>query len=415
LKLTPEQVRDAVAEHGSIRKAAKALGRDDRTLRRILKRAEGDVPADAGKASLDVDHEHGTATATLPEGHAPDAVVELIRENGLDPDEWDVVTTTLVKWNGLGKADPKTGVNPVHTLRKVQVTLRRKLHLLFPEPVVHVPELARPQAPTRVSVHEPELILVEGDHQAPYFDPRLDALTTRLTHLLQPVEHVFLGDTGDYPTISRHADHPAAMAPVREVNEAVYGILRRRAEAAPNARRRKLKGNHDWRIEAELLARAERLFDLSPVGEDEPVWSLRRILHLDRLGVELVDDPRGWQHAEVELVPGLGGLVVRHGWLTGSNNVEKSLTKRGRSIIFGHVHTRYHLYKWDPSAGLERQATSLGAQCLVRHERFPHFAVCDDWLQGPGVVTRWRDGRFQIEHARYEDGVLTWRDVRLEA
>jgi hypothetical protein len=48
--------------------------------------------------------------------------------------------------------------------------------------------------------------------------------------------------------------------------------------------------------------------------------------------------------------------------------------------------------------------------CLVRDERFPHFAVCDKWLQGFVTVTRWPDGRFAIEHARWDGKALRWRD-----
>ena len=415
--LTLAEVENAVADHGSIRAAAKSLGRDESTLRRRLKRAGSDVPTAApkpGQATLKVDHAAGTATATL-ESADESAVNDLIRENGLDPDDWIVVTTKLNRWNGMGKADPETGRNPLHMLRQVTVTLRLKPELLMPQPVAPPASLVGPLAPVRISVDEPDLIIVEGDHQAPYHDPRLDALATRIYSELQPTEGVFLGDLGDYPTISRHDDHPAAMAPVRVVNEAVHGILQRRRAAARFARLRKLKGNHDWRIEGELLKRAERLYDLAPVGEDEPVWSLRRVLHLDALGVELVTSSRGWQHAEVELVPGMHGLVVRHGWLTGANSTEKSLEKRGRSILFGHVHTRTHHYRWNATAGIEQQAACVGAMCLVRHERFPHFAPCDDWLQGPATVSRWRDGRWKIEHMEYTNGALTWRDRRWEA
>jgi hypothetical protein len=369
--------------------------------------------ARAEQASCHVDRERGEATIVSDPRPLDDGSLdELIRENGLDPDDWVVVTTTLNRYEMLGRADPATGENPVRTLRQVKVTLKLKSHLLLRAPVVHVPELVKPAARVAVSVDEPDLILVEGDHQAPYHDPRLDAIVTRVTAELRPVEHVFLGDTGDYPTISKHADHPAAMAPVREVDEAVYGILRRRAEASPDTKRKKLKGNHDWRTEQELLLRAERLYDRVPVGEDDPVWSLRRVLHLDRLGIELVEDRRGWQHAEVVLVPGMHGLVVRHGWLTGANSVEKTLEKRGRSIIFGHIHTRKQIFRWNATAEIEQQATSIGAMCLVRDERFPHFSPCDGWAQGAATVTRWRDGRWKIEHMEYADGALTWRDRR---
>jgi hypothetical protein len=147
-------------------------------------------------------------------------------------------------------------------------------------------------------------------------------------------------------------------------------------------------------------------------AEEIPSLSLRRLLHLDALGIELVEDPRGWMHAEVELIPGLAGLVVRHGWITGANTAGRSLAKRGRSMIVGHTHSREHAFDWDPSAGLERQAVVAGTMSLVRDQRFPHFAPCDSWLQGFVTVTRWPDGQFVIDHARWDGETLTWRDRR---
>jgi hypothetical protein len=144
--------------------------------------------------------------------------------------------------------------------------------------------------------------------------------------------------------------------------------------------------------------------------EQLAAYSLRSLLHLDALGIELVDDPRGWEHGEVELIPGPHGLVVRHGWLTGAKSAERSMKKRGRSIIVGHGHGREHVYWWDPSVEVERQAAMCGAMCLARSIRFPHFTACDDWLQGALTVTIYPDGPFVIDHARWVDGRLYWRD-----
>lgn len=128
------------------------------------------------------------------------------------------------------------------------------------------------------------------------------------------------------------------------------------------------------------------------------------------LGVELIEHPLGWSHAEVELIGGMDGLVVRHGWLTGANTAKRSLAKRGRSLIVGHTHTRETFHAWDPSAGLERTALVAGTASLVRGAggdfAFPNFAVCDDWVQGCVVVTHWPDGQWKADHAVYTGGAL---------
>lgn len=331
----------------------------------------------------------------------------LLRSRGLKPEEWVVVSATLNEWDG-----PVAG-GGAQTLRQLKVTLRRAPRLILAGPAVHVPAVKRPAAARRRAAR-PDVIVIEGDHQAPYFDPALDAAACRLIADLQPAEHIMLGDTLDLPTISKHADHPAAQARVQECIQAGYELLRRRREAWPAARSRKLKGNHDWRLEGELLIRAERLYGIKPAdtggGAEDHAMSLRRLLHLDALGVELVEDPRGWQHAEVEIVPGPRGLVVRHGWMTGANTAQRSMHRRGRSMIVGHGHRREHVWWWDAGQECERVGVMAGTMSLARSSQFPHFAVADDWLQGLVTVTRWPDGRFVVEHAAWDGEALRWRD-----
>lgn len=425
MRPTPAELDALLAQHGSNRRVANALDVDEKTVRR-WRRDNGQAPAPktgrqpkAERPSITVKGDE----ATIVSAASPDLgeIGDLIRERGLDPDEWEVVATTLNEWEALAYGGGPDGEPRTVTLRQRKVTLKRKVSLLLLSPATHVPELVH-SIPARRTVGEwskglrdgnaPRVYVVEGDHQIPYHDKALDAAATSLVYDLQPDVHVFLGDTLDLPTISRHDDHPAAMATPQDCIDEAYAMLRRRAEAAPSARRLKLKGNHDWRMESELLKRAERMYGIRPAGEDIPALSLRRLLHMDALGVELVEHPLGWEHAEVELIAGPGGLVVRHGWITGHNTAGRSLSKRGRSLIVGHNHSREHVFQWDPSAGVERQAAVAGTMSQARGESFPHFAVCDDWLQGLVVVTHWTTGAFVIEHARWDGDALYWRDRR---
>lgn len=351
-----------------------------------------------------------------------------LREHGLDPAEWVVVSTTINKWNAMTGAQRD---NEIVWMRQLKVTLRPAAHVIFPQPAVHVPRV-RPRNSAYRSRVEPQLVVIEGDHQVPYHDPALhEASLTALETIVDRYDvrkHVFLGDTGDYPTTSRHPDHPAAMASTQEVVQGSAELLRDKREATGSqVEAFKLEGNHDWRLKQELLLRAERMFGIKPaqLGDEpeEPALSLNRLLHLPKLGITLVEDPRGWQHAEVELIP--DSLVVRHGWITGHNTAGRSIAKRGRSLIVGHTHSREHVYVWDPSAGVERQGVVIGTMSMARggpasmagvpNYRFPHFAVCDDWLQGFGIATLWPDGQFNIEHALWDGNSLRWRDWRWHA
>lgn len=348
---------------------------------------------------------HGdTATITTRPLKSLGKIKTHIRECGLDPDEWLVTDARPNQWEVLGPG------GEIITLRQLKFSIKRIVSLKILSPATHVPALVKPKK-VKASVREPDLIVVEGDHQIPYADPVLDAAVNQLVADIQPTEHVFLGDTLDFPTISRFPDHPAAMATPQECINEGYAMLRRRAEAAPNAKRQKLAGNHDVRPAKELLSRAERMYGIAPAGEVEPAMSLRRLLHLDALGVEMVEDIRGWEHAEIELVPGRDGLVVRHGFLVGQNTPKKTLDKIGRSVIFGHIHSMETLYRLDYPEKALRFAHVNGSMC--RNDGvFPHFQVNPDWSQGCTVVARWPDGKFHVDRGVFDDGHLYWRDRR---
>lgn len=397
-----EKVANALREHGSIAAAARSIGCDRRRLSEFVN-ADPDLkalrwsPTSKGgdTAVVKGDDVEVTTDGTKP----PSDHEHTLKEMGLDPDEWYLV---LVKrWETY------------HGEPRLTTVFRRRVALAVLSPARHVPKLVKP-VPVERPEGEPELIVVEGDHQAPYHDPGLDACATAFVRDTQPVEHVFLGDTADFPTISRHPDHPAAMATAQECIDSAYALLRRRAEAAPNAKRYKLKGNHDWRLEQEILQRSERIAGLHPAGETDAALSLRRLLQLDALGVELVEDKRGWQHAEVVLVPGGNGLVVRHGLFTGAKTAQKTMAKLGVSIIVGHGHQKESAFRLTyPKKRLQQ---GMVAGTMSRNDEvFPHFATSPDWHQGFCTVERWPDGTFIIEHAHYFNETLYWRDRRWRA
>ena len=412
----PETLRALLQEHGT-QGTADRLGTTARTVRKKKAKLgmadegrEGGATPDTAKAEKSsVAITGDTATIITKPLESLGEIEDKIREYGLDPAEWQVVSSKINQWEALasggGDGDPD-----VVTLKQFTFSLKRIVSMAILSPATHVPALVKPKK-VKASVHEPDLIVVEGDHQIPYNDPALEDCANALVTDIQPTEHVFLGDTLDYPTISRFPDHPAAMATPQECIDQGYSMLRRRAEAAPNATRKKLEGNHDSRPAKELLSRAERLYGLAPAGEVEPALSHRRLLHLDTLGVELVTDIRGWEHAEIELVPGRDGLVVRHGFIVGQNTPKKTLDKLGRSFICGHVHQQESLWRLDYPEKVLKWAHINGSMC--RNDGiFPHFQVNPDWNQGLSIVQRWPDGKFNIERATFDDGHLYWRDRR---
>lgn len=390
-RLTPEDIAERKAAGFTNQEIAEQAGVSEATIRRWARPAATSVET----------KEDGTLEVTAA---SEDEVRALVRENGLDPDRYDIIATKLSKWGTPGAEQ-----------RSVSATLRLKSEHVLPAPADV--DLQLPQAAIRVSVHEPSRVIIEGDHHAPYHDPALDALLTRAHAELRPDIQVFLGDLGDYPTISKHKDHPAAMATVNQCIQGSFDILKARRFARPAPEAYLLRGNHDWRIEAEILARAERIYGIAAAdqgdGEREPLFSLRRALHLDALGVALLEDPRGWEHDELVLVPGPQGLVVRHGYLHAKGYAGKTVEKRGMSAIVGHGHRRETAHVWDAYTRTHRLGLALGV-CSRTDKHFGHYAPENDWAQGAGFVEIWPDGRWVAEHMYYDDGVLTLRDRRWE-
>ena len=348
-----------------------------------------------------------TVSVTMPATASPKLgdYAEMLQERGLKPADWTVVSVKANEWDAM-TSDKATGDNRVVRMKQWTITLKPAAHRVLIMPAVHIPAVKRrPMRVGSAASEKPETILIEGDHQIPYHDPELHEASVNMLRDLarrhRLAEQVFLGDTADFSNISRHADHPAASATPNECVQGSYNVLREKVEAAPNIRRWKLKGNHDYRLESEQLVRSERMYGIRPAQEWEATepellaLHLSRLLHLDKLGIELVEDPRGWEHAEIELVPGPKGLVVRHGWLTGANTLEKSIKRRGRSMVIGHVHRDEQVRVWDPSMQCHRVGVVCPAMCLARDQRFPHYAVLDKFQQGCVIVTRWPDGVFQ--------------------
>lgn len=342
-----------------------------------------------------------TQQLNLPDGEA------LARSRGFDLDEWEIVGARVNEWEGPIKGG---GIRTFHQLR---VQLRKKISLTMLSPAVHVPAVLpnRPRTPRQTG--GPQIIVIEGDHQAPYEEPALHEASLRFLQDVQPDGHVFLGDTLDFATISRHKDNPVHNATPMESIQQGYNILRAKREAAPNAWAVKLPGNHDWRLASEQLLRAERTYGIRPADDGTPqedAFSINRLLHLEALGIKYVEDKRGWEHGEFEITP---ELVVRHGWLTGHNTGGRTLEKLGRTVIVGHTHGKEHVFKLQYGSGDPKLIQAVVAGTMSRLD-FP-YAVKPNWHQGYVVATVWPDGKHYIDHAIWDDGALYWRGDRWSA
>lgn len=328
----------------------------------------------------------------------------LISERGLSPRDWDVKQAILNEW------DSNLGNGEVGKLRQLKITLARKTPVHFVFPAVEVkPRVFKPKK----KAGKRSVNLLVGDQHAPFHDRQMHEAFCRFAQWLDPDRLVNLGDVGDYGTISRFRDNVAWDRPVQECVDSSHSILAD-YRSATDAEIVMLKGNHDWRLETELLARAERMYGIKPAeipgSEQVPAYSLRHLLHLDALGISLVEPERAgdeYQHAELWLSPGLVAIHGKHV----KNGAEHHAESIGASTITGHTHKlkHTHITRWEN----DRRRTLDCVEAGTAREISVSVGYANRPKSQNGVVVATVfDGGHQVELVPFQDGAFLFRGER---
>jgi hypothetical protein len=333
---------------------------------------------------------------------------DFMRAHGIDPDEWEITSQKLNWW------DSPTG----DTLYQQTVHLKRKqseLLIVAARSDGWTPPAHEGFTRTRSEVdYDGKLVVFVGDQQAPFHDKNLHRLFCDWLEDNEPDEGVLIGDTVDFPDISRHRLNPENTATVNECIQSGYDLLRGYVEASQHTFWRKLAGNHDERLRNTLLDRAAALYGVARAGEKESVLSVSHLLRLDELGIEYIDPQGGYSNGQVRVSD---HLAARHGWLTAKGSgasALKTLEHLGYSVVIGHTHRQSLVYK--TTHDIDGQTTTLAAAetgCMCRADGLG-YAVTPDWQQGWATATIYADGKFRLDHATYVNGTLMWRDQRYE-
>lgn len=327
----------------------------------------------------------------------------MLRRRGLNPDEWQVSHVGVNEWEAYAGRDD--GGEPlVQLLRQLKCTLKKRIDVDWFFPAVEVEQRYVPANSSRIGAGD--LIVFVGDQQADYHDEELHQAFLRWLDDVKPVRGVLLGDTLDLPTISRHPDRPHWNSTPQACINAGYRLLSDYRDASPATSWQKLRGNHDWRLESELLTRAERTFGITPAdipGETQiPGHSIRRYLHLDRLGIELVGrEGDDWKLAELVVGP---GLVARH-----SAPTREKWIRLGRDIIAGHTH-RQSLTRVTSFDSEDRPVvrTIIEAGCMCRTDTIG-YDEHSNWQGGFVTAAVLPDGTYSYDLATWRNGRIAWR------
>lgn len=185
-----------------------------------------------------------------------------------------------------------------------------------PQPV----EQARPAGRTR-------RILIWPDTHLPYADPRAVSLALNITAFYRPEILVLLGDVIDCTGFSRFARNTTDPKTYLATElEEWHSLARSLRDAAPDAERIYIRGNHEARIEKWLWGQPQ----LTGYGG----FNLGSLLTLADHGFrpEVVE--------EIEFCQ--GALTIRHGSFIGGNfagtAARQEMMRAGTSGVSGHTH-----------------------------------------------------------------------------
>jgi hypothetical protein len=334
--------------------------------------------------------EAGVFSAANDPTPSPWKAADVIRAHGENPDDVVIVRERANRWG-----PPE---EPNHQLR---VDWIPKADLIQPvDPGSWTPP-PKPKTPRK---DRERTVILTSDHHAPLVDKTLHKLTLDLLADEQPTEGLLMGDLMDFSTISRFRDKDGFAHGVQECLNGAFQILRDYREASPNTKWSMLPGNHDCRLHYAIQDNVRELHRIAPAGEELPSLSFRRLLHLDELGINLIDTD--WEAAKFPLSK---KLTARHGYTTAKNAGDKMLSSLTRSTVQGHSHrlslTLRTEHDDDPDEPTStRLAAEVGCMCEI-HEGLGH-AVDPNWQQGLMMVHIWPDGDFHLTPYFYVPGRL---------
>jgi len=385
---------------------AKDLGYHPESLRSHLKR-EGIPSAKAADAIAPGDVKTFTLD-NLPAG-AEWTPERLLEKLGLNPEEWRI-TNVKARGGHWGSPDEPNS----------QIRLEVSVVPLFTQ-AIKLPQLENwtplPK-PKKRKGKGPETSVVISDHHCPHEDRVFHALFCQYIEDEQPDRIEINGDLLDFADISRHRQIPATGPggpndynnTVNECLQAAFNVLHDYRLACPNAHIRLKFGNHDCRLYYSLLDNLKGLYDITAANSEVPALSLRNLLHLDELHIELVE--KEWDKAKTRIGKRLTAL---HGYSTSKNPGGKMLTELSGSTLQGHSHRLSLLYRTshDPDDGPEtRLAGECGCACQIGDGLGYITGASADWQNGFGIVKTWSDHDFTVAFGIYLPGRLLLPDGR---
>lgn len=323
---------------------------------------------------------------------------QLLSECEVDPSVWKVDSYTVNKWESTSR---EKGVIPLFQIKARLVRIAPSIPVIQPLIFPVVPRV-NPQATYRSG---PKRYLIFADAQIGFnrkgdewesYHSR-EAMDIILKILIDHTfdEIIIDGDMLDMTEASRYAQKPEFAGTLQPAINELGLFLYQVRKLAPDSKIVFLAGNHEARLQNNLIENFKFAYNLKAYGEELPLLSLRNILQMDKLGIECIEDyPKGtyWIGDKLRIV---------HGEFT---SVAKELSTGNTSTIMGHLHhvesqSRTVFYKEGP-----QQITVHTIGCLCKIDgTVPGVTSRPSWQQGFAVVEKFED-TMNVNHIQIYNG-----------
>lgn len=341
---------------------------------------------------------------------------DLMRKHGLDPDDWEIKNIIVNKWDAMMGEKRGNEKKPMYQL-KLYLARKKPIEFVFPG---RVPSEYKAPLIRREQGVGPLLKVITGDAQVPHHDKGMEDCLLQFIAEMQPHSLVDVGDQGDNPSVSTHPKNEKWHVPLNDCIQATVELNYHRRRACEEMEMVVLIGNHDERVQRYTQARAEALYGIKqgdipgdPVtGASVLEWGY--LTRADDLGVTVIaTGGDSYMHQSFTLVDHEHGALAEHGDKVGKQAAQNTINRRTYSVFYGHTHdqniqtrTLYDIY------GNHRTLYIVNIGTGTKIAGGLGYAKNPDWVNGFATLSDWGDGRFHVDLAKYEDGVLYWRDKR---
>lgn len=336
-------------------------------------------------------------------------VEEIIKEIGLNENEWTVSDIKYNEWQGQRPKDQglitlrqvkfylkKVGVASIESgsLQPVTINLPRKVNR------------TRHKSNVKCAVVIPDIQcgfrrnMVTGALESLHDRRALD-VAVQIVKEVQPDRIVFLGDNLDLaefstkfnPTPEHYFTTQAALV------ELAWWLASFRDACEYDVKIDYLAGNHCLRLGKFLAERANQFYGLRSADniKGAPVLSVQNLLGLDKMDIEYHEYPAGIVKLNDRLVCVHGEIAKNAPGAT----VAELVKRYNYSVIQGHIH-RYEVASrtiWDASSEpTVVTSSSFGCLCKLDPGVVPGTTSLQNWQQGIGIVQYEEDGENRFSH-----------------